>query len=324
MKNRALPMLSTLVAGLALASPAHAVAGFGMLPAALTAAIRVPAGAQATAPCSLLSPAGGTAAPAISPYSKTTVLLGGAPSQLELIARQQGATSSAGLVTPAASMLGLMGQTGGCSAPAGLVAARPAFAGPGPGSSVLPVAPAIAAALPARPFGPDDFLSSRRLAVSRTSFDGQWARVSRAGLSSGLAQGLASMPAQGDRMARITAINAWTNGHVRYAEDAALYRKADYWADARTTLRARAGDCEDIAILKMQLLIAAGIPRDAIFLTIARDLARRADHAMLVVREGDRYWLLDNATNAVIDANTAPDYRPIFSYGQQGKWLHGY
>jgi predicted transglutaminase-like cysteine proteinase len=123
---------------------------------------------------------------------------------------------------------------------------------------------------------------------------------------------------------RIAAINAWTNGTVRYVEDRDLYGQADYWASARTTLKRRAGDCEDIAIAKMQLLAAMGVPRSDMYLTIARDLARNADHAMLVVRFEGEHLLLDNATDEVLDASGSYDYRPILSFNTAQKWLHGY
>jgi predicted transglutaminase-like cysteine proteinase len=128
----------------------------------------------------------------------------------------------------------------------------------------------------------------------------------------------------GNEQALLAAVNAWTNTHIRYAEDSALYGKTDYWADAPTTLHRGAGDCEDIAIVKMQLLAAAGVSRSDMYLTIARDLARHADHAMLVVRQGDKHWLLDNATSEVLDANSQADYRPIMSFSGSRKWLHGY
>jgi predicted transglutaminase-like cysteine proteinase len=60
------------------------------------------------------------------------------------------------------------------------------------------------------------------------------------------------------------------------------------------------------------------------YLTIARDLARNADHALLIVKQDGRYWVLDNSTNQLLDARESNDYRPILSYSSSGKWLHGY
>lgn len=311
MMRRALPLLLTMASGLALAGQASAATGFGLLPAAFTTAIALPVQPG----CAGAGPATGQLAAGASPFSKASAILGGEPSQLERIMRQQASAPSAGLVPAPASPSGPVAGVAGCSGSAQFTFGQPA---------ITRMAPGLALPRPARTVGPDDFLSSRRLPVSHTSFDAQWARVNGAALPGGLVRGLPLGSGNGGQLARIKAVNAWANGRIRYVEDRDLYRQADFWADARTTLRLRAGDCEDIAILKMQLLAAAGVPRDAMFLTIARDLARNADHALLVVRDGGTFWLLDNATNTLIDANAAIDYRPIMSFNQKGKWLHGY
>ena len=74
----------------------------------------------------------------------------------------------------------------------------------------------------------------------------------------------------------------------------------------------------------MQLLAAAGVAREDMILTIARDLVRNADHAVLIVRHDGRYYMLDNASDEVFDASTSHDYRPILSFGSGQAWLHGY
>lgn len=231
--------------------------------------------------------------------SKAEALLGGAPSALSRITSAQEVS-----VRPAAFV-----QTASPCAPM----AR-ADAG---------AAPALAPAVQIRR-NPGDFLSSTRLAVSRTPFDQEWSRVSSASLRAAAMKPLHLSSDRADPLALLNTVNAWANQHIRYEEDKALYGRSDYWASAPQTLKRRAGDCEDIAILKYQLLARAGVPRDTMFLTVARDLARNADHAVLVVRIEGRYWLLDNAAAQLIDASSANDYRPIFSYSSGGKWLHGY
>jgi predicted transglutaminase-like cysteine proteinase len=274
-----------------LTAPAPAFAGVGIpgIPAALLFAIHAPE----PAPCRVPSPDGDSVQAA-----KAEALLGGAPSALAMILRQQ-----EGAVSPAAAPT--VSET--CQpTPDETVVAQ------APPSTVLPTSTSL----------PGEFLGSQRLAVSRTMFDTDWERVSRRSVTARQMKGLGLVA--GDGEANLRAINTWVNGNVRYVEDRALYGRADYWATSRETLRRRAGDCEDLAILKYQMLAAIGIPREAMFLTIARDLARHADHAVLIVREGARFWLLDNSTDQLVDAATPQDYRPIFSYGTAGKWLHGY
>lgn len=173
--------------------------------------------------------------------------------------------------------------------------------------------------------GGDDFLLTRRLPVSRTAFDAEWSRVSAASLSaSSVRQFLPSALRTGRAsLATLQRVNAWANHRIRYVEDAKLFGRADYWADAATTLRTKAGDCEDIAIAKLQVLAGMGVPRSDMYLTIARDLVRHADHALLVVRMDGRYWVLDNATDRLLDANEQLDYQPVLSFNSNRKWLHG-
>lgn len=172
---------------------------------------------------------------------------------------------------------------------------------------------------------PGDFLGSHRLAVSRTALDGRWDTARRSYFTGKLSRRAILIAGTGAVISKLEAVNTWTNNHVRYVEDQRLYGQTDYWADPRQTFRTAAGDCEDIALLKMQMLASAGIDRSAMFLVIARDLVRGADHALLIVRDGERFWMLDNSTNQLIDAQAGTaDYRPIFSYGHNGKWLHGY
>ncbi|MBC2666310.1 transglutaminase-like cysteine peptidase [Novosphingobium flavum] len=232
--------------------------------------------------------------------SKASAILGGMPSALDRIRQEQA-------VAPATAALTAT-QPVNCALPA------PAFAQPAP-----PIATIFALTAPI----PGEFLASRRLAVAHTAFDTQWERVSHAALGASAIRRL-GFATGGDLESRLRAVNGWTNAHVRYVEDAAQFGRADYWADAGETLRRGAGDCEDIAIVKLQLLAASGVPRDAMFLTIARDLLRHADHALLIVRDGERFWMLDNATDTLVDAGASADYRPVFSFGEHGKWLHGY
>ena len=124
-------------------------------------------------------------------------------------------------------------------------------------------------------------------------------------------------------MAAIEQVNRWVNREIRYVEDRALFGQADYWAGARVTLAMRKGDCEDIALTKMQMLADAGFERGDMFLTIARDKVRNIDHALLIVRIDGRFVVLDNATDAVLDGAYSHDYAPVLSFSENRKWVHG-
>lgn len=295
-------------------APAQAASIFGMMPASVVMASQI-----RSAPCrSPVNQALAASQPAqlVGTMSKASAILGGRVSQLELIRMQQSGGESTQLVALGSAPEAIVPGAGSVTTPGSI----------GCPQLALPSANAFARQLGAqtRSLNPEEFLASKRLTVQHTAFDADWDRVRNRALPRRMTAKLTRDSRGLSGAARLAAVNAWTHAHVRYSEDKALYGKADYWANASTTLRKGAGDCEDIAIVKMQMLAAMGVSRSDMYLTIARDLARNADHAMLVVKMGDRNWLLDNATDEVLDASLSYDYRPIFSYSGSQKWLHGY
>ena len=295
-------ILAALIATSAsiLPAAAHALIALGSMPLALTAAVSFEQGQCAA----LAMPASGAARAVEYAQTKSAAILGGHVSQLEMMRLQQ-ATFTAPAAAASLPGTGLIPRSGGDCA----MFVRPQ-------SDFASMRPGLGTSAP----GPDDFLASKRLAVRKTGFDAQWKRVGHSTISAGIVGIGGSNGAQ----AIIAAVNSWANAKIRYVEDRQLYGQADYWADAKTTLNRRAGDCEDIAIAKMALLAGAGVRREDMYLTIARDLVRNADHALLVVKSEGRFWLLDNNTDRLLDASAANDYRPILSYSAGGKWLHGY
>ncbi len=190
---------------------------------------------------------------------------------------------------------------------------------------MAPVAPKRTAGRQLQDFGGQDFLASTIVPIRRTAFDAQWARVSARG--AGQANVRAAMMSAGEgasRREQVAAVNRWVNGRVRFTEDTVNYGQRDYWADAAETLRRGAGDCEDYAIAKMQILAAIGIAREDMFLTLARDNIRRADHAVLVVKLDGQPLVLDNGSDALLDGSVANDFRPVYSFSGDRRYLHGF
>jgi len=291
-----------------MAAPAQAADSFGM-PPSLAASASID-GEQACP--SAIQPSLGETQPArAASFSKASALLGGQPSRLEMIAREQAAASPTLLAADQVSDLPGTGITPGAGGIACMNLSRPALFRAQP-------------AFQPGTLASGDFLASKRLAVKRTGFDSSWNRVRKESLPRAMSAAFRQTASGKVTWSTIAAINAWTNARVRYVEDRAQYGQADYWAKASSTLQRGEGDCEDIAIAKLQLLAAIGIPRSDLYLTIARDLARNADHALLVVKFKGRFWLLDNATDQLLDARESYDYRPIMSFNDTKKWVHGY
>jgi predicted transglutaminase-like cysteine proteinase len=261
----------------------------------------------------------GMIAPAAAPAaSKSAAILGGEPSSLDRIRMAQ-----TGIEVPVAAH-----PVETRTVAVDLSNTEAVSAAIAPANAPLPACSRTSVSIADAPAIADDrmILGSLRLSIRNTPFDQKWGKVSRQGAANGLKRSLmrTGAAAIADPRQQVTAINAWVNGQIAYADDIKLYRQNDYWATSRETLRRRKGDCEDYAILKMDLLAAMGIDRDRMILVVARDLVRNADHAVLVVQLDDGPVVLDNSTDMLLDGRLPNDYRPIMSFASNGKWLHGY
>ena len=168
-----------------------------------------------------------------------------------------------------------------------------------------------------------DIFGSVALGVAKTPFDSRFASVAArasVGERGAVVSGLASM-SRGDA---IEAANAYVNAKVDFVSDTRAHGREDRWSTAAETLRRGQGDCEDYAIAKLQLLRAAGFADDDLYFVILKDLVRRQDHAVLVVRHEGRFLVLDNGTDRILDSDAVVDYKPVFTYAAGKAWTHGY
>jgi predicted transglutaminase-like cysteine proteinase len=178
---------------------------------------------------------------------------------------------------------------------------------------------------PASPIAYDrpNIFGTVALAVPRSPLDYRWRKVERARVS-GAPAVFASALRGRDALDRLDAVNRYVNSRVTFTDDSRQYRTADLWSSAGETLRRGRGDCEDYAIAKLQMLRHAGFADRDLYLVVVKDLVRRADHAVLVVRAEGRMHLLDNGTDRIADAATAQDYRPVLTFAAGKVWTHGY
>lgn len=87
-------------------------------------------------------------------------------------------------------------------------------------------------------------------------------------------------------------VNIRVNRKIRQVSDESLFGVAERW----TLPSSGAGDCEDIALLKLKLMIEAGVAPNRLFL--AQVLSRRLQqHVVLVVRTRSGDYILDNLTS---------------------------
>ena len=252
------------------------------------------------------------ALPASQIVDKSSAILGGEMSALDRIRMQQGAAAAPSV----ASRIAVPAQPR-TLAPAAAGGLRKISQGCGNALSAVSASPRTTP-FESAPTG--DFLASKRVRIGKTTFDSDWRRVARENLS-GVAN--RSVGATSRSLQTVESVNRWVNREIRYVEDRDLFGRADYWAGAKVTLSMRKGDCEDIALTKMQMLADAGFDRGDLFLTIARDKARNLDHALLIVKVEGRFVILDNATDQLLDGAYAHDYAPVLSFSEKNKWVHG-
>lgn len=192
--------------------------------------------------------------------------------------------------------------------------------------------PAVLAATAAEPASPPDparyapaigsapdLFGSEAIRIGKTALDAKWRTIADVRLGKGPWSPLVAH-ASGDALQELAVVNRWVNHQVRFADDA----HGDRWSNAAQTLRQHQGDCEDYAIAKMQILRAMGFAENDLYLVIARDLVRRADHALLAVKVNDRFVVLDSGTDSLLDGTVPQDYRPIFTFSGNRTWIHGY
>ena len=117
--------------------------------------------------------------------------------------------------------------------------------------------------------------------------------------------------------ARLGWVNRAVNLAIRPVSDMDQYGYPDFWASPLQTLGSRAGDCEDYAIVKYVALRDMGFDASDLRFVIVRDAARQTDHAVVAVRDGQDWLILDNRNMLILNADDARQYQPLFSLNQQ-------
>jgi predicted transglutaminase-like cysteine proteinase len=107
------------------------------------------------------------------------------------------------------------------------------------------------AATPIPPVGPAIF-GTGMISVRTTPYDARWRGVASKTL--GAAVSIAQTARPMDALEQIRFVNSAVNARISYKHDA-----ADSWTSASKTFSLGAGDCEDYAIAKMQILQSGGL-----------------------------------------------------------------
>ena len=119
-------------------------------------------------------------------------------------------------------------------------------------------------------------------------------------------------------LARIGIINRAVNMAIEPMSDMAQWGVPDRWSPPLETFTTGRGDCEDYAIAKYVALTAAGIPAQDVKLVIVRNTAANEDHAIVAVRDGGDWIMLDNRWLTLVKDVAMPKTIPLFVLDDAG------
>lgn len=181
----------------------------------------------------------------------------------------------------------------------------------------ISIRPATAIA-PVRP----DVFGTAAIGAGVTFYDARFRRVSLADRDHPeilkLAEGLRGLPPE----QQLSAAQAAVLRRVRWSHDLDNMRVADFWSNAAETLERGTGDSEDIAIVVMQVLKAAGYdPRD-LYISIGRH-RRAGTHVVLLARAPSGFLMVDDRAGQPVPATASAQFTPVMTIGYGKSWLHG-
>ena len=199
----------------------------------------------------------------------------------------------------------------------------PAVQAPVPGSPALAVEPALEPPPPPPPPPPSPAVFGLSASPEKLTLqDDRWVRIgalpSRSPLLAALVAGAANM----NRYQQASFVQATVQTKLIYRVDQDNWGIRDYWASADETIARGAGDCEDLALVKMQALRLLGFnERDLYLMTGARMSGE--DHALLLVRVDGRFWVMEDGLSRLVRAEAFHTFRPAITYSAGWKWVHG-
>lgn len=122
-------------------------------------------------------------------------------------------------------------------------------------------------------------------------------------------------------MARVEATNRLINTSIRYMSDLAQHATVDVWSSPLASLTTGRGDCEDYAIAKYFVLREAGVAEHNLRILLVRDRKVREDHAVLSIRHGGVWTVLDNRNMILTPDRELAHFTPLFALDQSGVGL---
>jgi predicted transglutaminase-like cysteine proteinase len=140
---------------------------------------------------------------------------------------------------------------------------------------------------------------------------------------------LLSKAADQDELVQLERVNDFFNRAVRFEDDQDIWGEEDYWATPLETLATGRGDCEDIAIGKYYVLLAAGVPPGKLRLVYVRATIDTFSGPRLQAHMVLAYYptptteplILDNLDGRIRPASQRSDLHPVFSFNREAVWV---
>lgn len=171
------------------------------------------------------------------------------------------------------------------------------------------------------PVSPDVF-GTAAVGAGVTFYDARFRRVSLADRAdpgvleiAGLLRGL-------DPATQLATVQREVLRRVKWAHDLDNMHVADFWSNAGETLIRGTGDSEDIAIVEMQALKAAGFSSRDLYISIGREKQVGA-HIVLLARTPSGFTVLDDRIGAPMATRDDHLFTPVLTIGEGMSWVHG-
>lgn len=114
----------------------------------------------------------------------------------------------------------------------------------------------------------------------------------------------------------IEAINIYVN-HFKYKSDKENYGQNDYYAKPIEMIKKNAGDCEDFAILKYNILIKEfNINQKQLSFQYGEYGNSKIPHIVLVYKNNGKEYILDNNTNNLVNSLNYDKFKKVFEVNE--------
>lgn len=167
-----------------------------------------------------------------------------------------------------------------------------------------------------------DVFGTAAIGAGVTFYDARFRRVAHTDRTHPLVRQIAESLNGLDPEHQLREVHRQVLQRVRWAHDLDTMRVADLWANAGETLERGAGDSEDIAIVSMQVLKAAGWDPRNLYISIGRE-RKVGTHIVLLARAPSGFYILDDRANRAMTPEEHARFTPILTLTEGKSWLHG-